>query len=197
MLQARTLTVGFSDSEDRLWLRLGTDHEGAVQLWLTRRVLAQMLPQIWELLGRTLELQDPFVARDGRPGTASQAKIGAADSGGEFDADHRRQQLRRRQLWIEHELAMESSPPLDDEAARDQHPAAMQASPRLEGLLSRVHVSADERNVRFQFDGPSRSLQFSGARADAHRVLHMIWHVQTNAAWGLQAPWESDAAECL
>ena len=39
MLEAKTLTVGFSDSEDRLWLRLGTDSDGAVQLWLTRRVL--------------------------------------------------------------------------------------------------------------------------------------------------------------
>jgi len=186
MLQARTLTVGFSDSEDRLWLRLGTDHEGAVQLWLTRRVLAQMLPQVWELLEKTLEFPDRLLIRDeGSEGPALGQTSG-------LDRDSTRHKLRQRQLWIEHELAMESSPPLDDEAARERHPSAMQASPQLEGLLSRVHVSADDRSVRFQFDGPSRSLQFSGARADAHRVLHMIWQVQTNAEWGLKAPWESD-----
>jgi len=186
MLQARTLTIGFSDSEDRLWLRLGTDHEGAVQLWLTRRVLAQMLPQVWELLEKTLEFPDRLLIRDeGSEGPALGQTSGR-------DRDSTRHKLRQRQLWIEHELAMESSPPLDDEAARERHPSAMQASPQLEGLLSRVHVSADDRSVRFQFDGPSRSLQFSGARADAHRVLHMIWQVQTNAEWGLKAPWESD-----
>ena len=64
MLEARTLTVGFSDSEDRLWLRLGTDHDGAVQLWLTRRVLQQLLAQVWDLLGRTLQMPPNFMGQD-------------------------------------------------------------------------------------------------------------------------------------
>ncbi|NCW18471.1 MAG: hypothetical protein EBW39_04535 [Betaproteobacteria bacterium] len=62
-------------------------------------------------------------------------------------------------------------------------------------MLSRVHVSADDRTVRFQFDGPHRSLQFAGSRTDAHRVLRMIWNVQAQAAWGLAEPWvEGDGA---
>lgn len=171
MLEARTLTVGFSDSEDRLWLRLGTDHDGAVQLWLTRRVLQQLLPQAWELLGRTFQMPPNVMGQEARHTNDQEA--------------------RQRQLRIEHELAMETSPPLDDDAAREQHPAAMQASPQSEGLLRRVHVSAHERAVGFQFDGPQRSLHFSGSRADAHRVLRMIWHVQRGAGWGLSEPWAS------
>jgi len=188
MLEAKTLTAGFSDSEDRLWLRLGTDSDGAVQLWLTRRVLQQLLPQVWELLGRTLTMPPNFLGQK-HPGQSHET-IGpgndAEDLHGPGHAD------RRRQLWIEHELAMETSPPLDDELARERHPAAMQANPQSEGLLSRIHVSADERSVRFQFDGPQRSLQFAGSRSDAHRVLRLIWQVQANAAWHLLAPWEPE-----
>lgn len=213
MLEARTLTVGFSDSEDRLWLRLGTDHDGAVQLWLTRRVLQQLLAQVWDLLGRTLQMPPNFMGQN-EPSPPAQRDQGGVkhpdadvnhseagqqgrDEGDRLKSDekghgknHSIDQLaRQRQLWIEHELAMETSPPLDDDVAREQHPAAMKAAPQSEGLLRRVHVSADERSACFQFEGPHRSLQFSGSRADAHRVLRMIWHVQTNAGWGLMAPW--------
>ncbi|MEY3155229.1 MAG: hypothetical protein RL109_1647, partial [Pseudomonadota bacterium] len=165
-----------------------TDSDGAVQLWLTRRVLQQLLPQVWELLGRTLTMPPNFLGQK-HPGQ-SHEPIGSAN---DAEDSHRPSEAdRRRQLWIEHELAMETSPPLDDELARERHPAAMQANPQSEGLLSRIHVSADERSVRFQFDGPQRSLQFAGSRSDAHRVLRMIWQVQANAAWHLLAPWEPE-----
>lgn len=199
MLEARTLTVGFSDSEDRLWLRLGTDRDGAVQLWLTRRVLSQLLPQVWDLLARSLLLPPDFSGPGQAETSATLPQGGEAETidavGKRGQTQNDQENLRRRQLLIEHELALESSPPLDDEAARERYPQAMDASPKPEGLLSRVHVSADDRTVRFQFDGPHRSLQFAGSRTDAHRVLRMIWNVQAQAAWGLAEPWvEGDGA---
>lgn len=51
---ARTLTAGYSDSEDRLWLRFGGD-EAAVQMWLTRALLAKVLTRVWGYLAETVE----------------------------------------------------------------------------------------------------------------------------------------------
>ncbi|MEN9315183.1 MAG: hypothetical protein RIS35_1576 [Pseudomonadota bacterium] len=51
---ARTLTAGYSDSEDRLWLRFGGD-ETAVQMWLTRALLGKLLTSVWGYLADTVE----------------------------------------------------------------------------------------------------------------------------------------------
>lgn len=179
---ARTLTVGFSDSEDRLWLRLGTDDRSARQLWITRRMLQQLFAEVWALLAKTL----PGDALRFQPPVepASDPERGASE------------ELRRRalQLMIERELSLEDSPPMDEESAKEMYPGAMQASPVNDGLLRTLNITADDKAVRFLLHGPSIAIEFRGARADAHRVLQMLWKMQESAGWGLEPPWSEVAA---
>lgn len=174
---ARTLTVGFSDSEDRLWLRLGTDERSARQLWLTRRMLQQVFAQVWVLLAKTIP-SDPLRFQAGSDAPPSRPEEAP-------------EELRKRhlQLMIERELSLEDSPPMDEESAKDMYPGAMQASPVNEGLLRTLNITADEKSVRFLMHGPSSAVEFRGARADAHRVLQMLWKMQDSAGWALEPPW--------
>jgi hypothetical protein len=179
---ARTLTVGFSDSEDRLWMRLGTDERNARQLWLTRRMLQQVFAQVWVLLAKTL------------PGDALRFQ-GIAEPGS-GRVGYAPEELRKRnlQLMIERELSLEDSPPMDEDSAKDMYPGAMQASPVNDGLLRTLNITADEKAVRFLLHGPATAIEFHGARADAHRVLQMLWKMQESADWGLEPPWSGEPA---
>jgi hypothetical protein len=164
---AKTLTLGYVESEDRMWVRLGTDQQTAHQYQLSRRVLRQLLPQVWALLQRTL---------------AKEALVGGITREDAL--------MREHHTKIEREISLEASPPMDEESARERHPKAMEAAPTPEGLIQSINVSADEKSVKFGFVGPLLAIDFAGTRADGHRILQMLWKVQDGAGWDLAAPWD-------
>ena len=51
-----TFTVGYSDSEDRVWIRLSSA-EGDVRMWITRRFMALILQKSYGLLSGGLPLE--------------------------------------------------------------------------------------------------------------------------------------------
>lgn len=84
------VTFGYSDSEDRMWIRAG--HDG-VLWWITRRLALRLIAQWGELLERTLPA-------DGAAQAQPEAEAGEAG---------RRQRARR-----EHSAALSAPPPPDE-----------------------------------------------------------------------------------
>lgn len=78
----QTFTVGYSDSEDRLWIRL-TSQEGDVRLWVTRRFVALILEKSFRLLVGERPLAEVVLEHEQLAGTLRHTGTGV--SAPEFD----------------------------------------------------------------------------------------------------------------
>lgn len=156
---ARTMTAGYSDSEDRMWLRFG-DEENAVQMWLTRRLLSRLLTQIWGWLAQ------------------SAPAVSTPD-----------ESARRVAARAEREVALEVKKPMDDKQAREAEPKAMSHRPQQAGVVQQVQLKQLEGRARLTFTSGGGQVVMVFGRAELHRMLQMLATRAQASDWGLQAPW--------
>lgn len=160
------LTIGYSDSEDRLWIR--TEASNALW-WVTRRLAMRLVAQWADVLERSL----PEDASDESDASAA----GVAASGGPQDAARG---LRRREaLRREHDHALV--------AARDRKVGPVERPPpgvALENtLLATVSLSAGEKGVRLVLKAAGRSETLRMSRAQAHRLLDALFSRCRRIGW--------------
>lgn len=155
------MSAGYSDSEDRLWLRFGSD-EGAVQLWMTRRLLSKALPQIWSLMAKTCALP-PDMAKD----PAS----------------------RQNALLAEREVALEVKVAHTTEEAREVKPKAMAHRPVQGGLMSRILAERSGRRIKLNFLGSGGQVGMICTRAELHRMLNLLVRRAEACGWQIDPPW--------
>lgn len=158
------MSAGYSDSEDRIWLRFGAD-EGAVQLWMTRRMLAKALPQLWGLLARTAALPS-----------------GVTDDPAQ----------RRVALLAEREVVLEVKAGDTTQQARTREPKAMAHRPEQAGVLSRILAERKGRGFRLNFLSNGGQVGMAFSRAELHRMLNMLSRRADAAGWNLEAPWAAE-----
>ena len=58
-MQAQTITFGYSDSEDRLWIRLVLEDQSDAKFWLTRRLTENLAQTMASLIEKNVEAQYP------------------------------------------------------------------------------------------------------------------------------------------
>jgi hypothetical protein len=161
---ARTMSAGYSDSEDRIWLRFGAE-EGAVQVWMTRRLLSRALPQIWSFMATHCTLP---------PGAA------------EDDA------ARQSALLAEREVALETKGADTEREARRKHPKAMEHRPVQAGMLSSILVERKGNKVRLNFLASGGQVGMVFGRVELHRMLNMLARRAESSGWNLDLPWQPD-----
>jgi hypothetical protein len=168
-MQAHTITVGYSDSEDRLWLRLSNADE-ALQAWLHRRFVQYLLPQVWDLLGRTCH--NPLTEFSGITATSS---------------------INNQALWLraEREAALDykTAEPKHSKENQDDHSAELPLESV--GLIATINLSANAQRVEWSFSTARRNIGLNTSRAEAHQFLQMLFTRQHDAKWELAAPWET------
>jgi hypothetical protein len=169
MMQAHTITVGYSDSEDRLWLRLSNTDE-ALQTWLHRRFVQYLLPQVWELLSRTCH--NPLA---------------------EFSGIHASSfNTNNQTLWLlaEREAALDykATAPKNNKENSTHNTPELSLEPA--GLIATINLSANTQRVEWSFATTRRNIGLNTSRAEAHQLLQMLFTRQHDAGWGLTAPWE-------
>ena len=168
LANARTMSAGYSDSEDRLWLRFGAN-DGAVQMWMTRRLLALVFNQLWAFM------QDSCPPMPGTP----------TDSTGTDAA-------RALALRAEREVALEARPPLNDSQARQAQPVAMSHKPVQGGVLSRIVVERTGQKVKLVFNASAGQVVMSCGRPEVHRMMNMLAKRAESCGWRLQTLWLGD-----
>lgn len=63
-MQAQTITFGYSDSEDRLWIRLILENQSDAKFWLTRRLTENLCQTMAGLIEKNIQEQFPEFAQD-------------------------------------------------------------------------------------------------------------------------------------
>lgn len=160
---ARTMTAGYSDSEDRMWLRFGSEAQ-AIQVWMTRRLMLRALRQLWSWLSDSCEV----------PAVTSQDTT-----------------ARRSAALAEREVALETKQPMNTQQAREAEPQAMAHRPQQAGLIQQINLRrlANGRSLlTFTSGGGKVTMTFD--RAALHRMLQMLGKTAVNAGWDVQLPWE-------
>ncbi len=154
------LTFGYSDSEDRIWLRY-SDDEGL--LWMTRRLANGFLRHLVELMTVSC------------PGAGENA-------GPSLDAGKR--------LELEHETANEILDEQAAASGGPPTPPVMQAVAASHRLTSiKLSVDANRVSIEFVAPNYQRPTQMSRAEAHAllkalaHRCQTAGWNLTTIPAW--------------
>ena len=161
---ARTMTAGYSDSEDRIWLRFGAE-EQALQVWMTRRLLVRAIGQIWTWLADSCEL----------PAVTAQDPAS-----------------RRSAALAEREVALEVKQPMNTQQARDAEPKAMSHRPEQAGVIQHIslrRVGRGSSRLTFSCSGGKVTMAFD--RPALHRMLQMLGRTSQRASWEIGLPWES------
>ena len=61
-MQAQTITFGYSDSEDRLWIRLVLVDQSEARFWLTRRLTENLCQAMAGLIEQNTQAQHPSLS---------------------------------------------------------------------------------------------------------------------------------------
>lgn len=160
---ARTMTAGYSDSEDRIWLRFGAD-ERALQVWLTRRLMSRAITQIWTWLAESCEL----------PAVTAQDPA-----------------ARRSATLAEREVALEIKQPMNAKQAQEAEPQAMSHRPQQGGVIQHINLRRLPRGgSRLSFNCSAGKVTMSFDRPALHRMLQMLGRTSERAGWGITLPWQ-------
>lgn len=158
------LTFGYSDSEDRIWMRF-SDDEG--QLWLTRRLANACLRHLVELMTKSV------------PGAAPE-------SGPSLDANKR--------VELEHEMAQEILNEQAAANGGPPAPPVMQAVAASHRLSSiKLTVDASKVSIEYVAPNYSRKTHMTRAEAHAllkalaNRCQNAGWNLDSIPAWVLNA----------
>ena len=161
---ARTMTAGYSDSEDRLWLRFGAE-DTAIQVWMTRRLASRVVEQFWTWLSDSCAV----------PAVTAQDKT-----------------ARRTATLAEREVALEVKQPMTSAQAREAEPKAMAHQPQQAGLIQNINLrrlSSGSTRVTFNSSGGKITMNFD--RGALHRMLQVLGKTSVNAGWSISLPWET------
>lgn len=161
---ARTMTAGYSDSEDRIWLRFGGE-DLAVQVWLTRRLLNRAIAQMWTWLADSCEL----------PAVTAQDPA-----------------ARRSATLAEREVALEIKQPMNSQQAQEAEPQAMSHRPRQGGVVQHINLRRLARGgSRLTFTCAGGKVTMAFDRAALHRMLQMLGRTSERAGWNIPLPWQA------
>lgn len=160
LLNARSMTAGYSDSEDRLWLRFSGD-AAAVQMWVTRQRLMRCLPLAWDVLAQSSALPTGLT---GSPLT------------------------RRAALLAEREVALEK--PAEKAAVAPPAKATrLDVAPLQAGLLSSLRLEPGRQFVRMAFRANAGTVSMSCTRQQVHRLLTLLVRRAESCDWAVIPPW--------
>jgi hypothetical protein len=146
------ITFGYSDSEDRVWLST----EGA-RYWLTRRLLAGLLPAVCDLMQKTVP-------------------------GGEIP----NALPNEKRIALEHQESMQANPdgkPALEQNAVTRPEGAAPAKPPI--LANSVTFQADSQRCVLIVKTSREETKIQLGRIDFHRLLAALKQVVTSARWGL------------
>lgn len=160
------ISIGYSDSQDRMWIRAGS--EGPLW-WLTRRLCLRLVGQWAELLERTVPLD------------AGAAAAATTDADG-----------RRAGAWREHRTALEPSADArtDDEGGADGK-GEVGSAPAQGFLVYSAELTANSRVLRIILRSGGEKQAIEMPRTDAHRVLAALVARCRSNAWidAFLPPW--------
>lgn len=154
------MTIGYSDTEDRLWFLLSDDEQ---QFWLSRRFSANLLKHMEQAL------------TDSCPGAGLHVSM-----------DARTRVALEHQAAVEQEP--DSAVATQNALASAAASSAIQQGQRHAVLLSSILLTADAHHLQFEMITAHHSRTLRLSRAEAHQLLAAIWQFCQMAKWGLQVP---------
>ena len=147
------LSIGYSDSEDRIWVALSDDER---QWWLTRRALLLWVRDLVRLLDRSAGRQgDPEAVWTVPPA---------------------------RRVALEHEIATrdpESDAPERPDEARASGPVA----PRRPVLATSITLAVGKRGMMTTLRGPGEVQRLGLSRIETHRLLGALVRQARSRGW--------------
>ncbi len=149
------LTMGYSDSEDRLWLVFSDDDN---QFWLSRRFCANLL------VGLAKELS---------------ATCAGLNYGGHSDPDVRI--ALEHETAHEHAAQLRQ----DASAKNSPAPASPPQTTRIGRLLTSIKITTSATHVQMDLIAANAARSLHLNRAEAHQVLSSLWLHSEGAHWGL------------
>lgn len=152
------ISIGYSDSQDRMWLRAGS--EGPLW-WLTRRLCIRLIAQWAELLERTIPLE---------------AGVGGAASTSAESDERRAGALREHRAALEAPAGARGK---EKDEAEAKGEAASAPAPGF--LVYSVELTANSRVLRLSLLSGAEKQAIEMPRADAHRLLAaLVGRCQSN-----------------
>ena len=154
------LTIGYSDSEDRLWLLLSEDD---YQFWMTRRLCGNFLIT----LARELAASCPGIEYGAQQDPELRIAL-------EHETAHEHaQELRNAAPSATKPSTVEATPTI---------------KPRQSHLLSSINMTLDSQILRLELitNQGGRAMQLN--RGESHQLLSTLWLHSQAAGWHLQVP---------
>ncbi len=146
------ITFGYSDSEDRVWLSANN-----ARYWLTRRLLAGLLPPVCDLMQKTV------------PG---------GDIPNALPPEQR--------IVLEHQESMSANPDGKPALEQNKTTRPEGAAPVLPPILATtVTFQADEQRCVLIVKTGREETKIQLGRIDFHRLLAALKQVVTSCGWGL------------
>jgi len=149
------LTIGYSDSEDRIWLRA---EDSPAMWWITRRLALNLVAQWAALLEKSAV---------------------SAPSDGEAEADEARRAAAAQRVRQERSRAIASTPKEPADQGDKPPPGAVAES----FLLSGVNLRASPKAVQIELVASSRKDTIGMSRDEAHRLLDALVARAQRSAW--------------
>lgn len=156
------LTIGFSDSEDRLWLLLSED---AYQFWMTRRLCGNFLIT----LARELAASCPGIDYGAQQDPELRIAL-------EHETAHEHAQELRATAENAASLATQDTSNATPNKQRQGH------------LLNSINMTLDSQHLRLELitNHGGRAMQLN--RGESHQLLSTLWLHSQAAGWNLQVP---------
>lgn len=152
------MTIGYSDSEDRLWLLLSDDE---TQFWLSRRFCAGLIRYLEQLLTASC------------PTSALSSQLDA------------KTRVAIEHQTAQDILADQRSGAAGKAAAPESAPTLGQ---RRSELITSVNLTARADKVEVELNTPGHSRLLHLTRAEAHLFLSALWQRGKGANWNLSGP---------
>ncbi len=151
------LTLGYSDSEDRLWLVFPDD---GTQLWLTRRMTQVLLQHLAQQMTASCPGADPVIS------LKPEVRVAL-----EFEAAH--------------EAEHDPVPSATGKGAAGNGNAGSAVSPATVHVISSITLKMNASQVRLEANAPGYTRVMGMTRAEAHRMLGALARRSKAAGWNL------------
>ncbi len=166
------LTIGYSDSEDRLWLLFASD---GAQLWLTRRLTSILIKRL-----------------------AERMMISCPSAGNNYSLKPEIRIALEHEAAHEQTAQGNDSDAADQPQAQSQSPPPILTQGSIHQLTS-VTINVSEDQIRLDAMGPGFSRKLQLSRAEAHRLLRALVRRSVAADWNLLAlpKWLEDSTSTI
>jgi hypothetical protein len=159
----KTMTSGYSDSEDRVWLSFSAE-AGAVQMWLTRRQLEAIVSRTWKFLGNGLQ-PDP---------ACLEPAVQAAPA-----------------LLAERLAALAPSTKSQSLGASPEQDVAVAPRPVQAGMLTTVRLEAVGHRIQIRYQAMGGAAEMLCTRPEVHRILDLLARRTVACRWSVALPWQA------